>query len=198
MANSEYTSQMGANNAPCARSSNGTPLFECICPDCGLVRIQDKRKIGSRCHPCAMRKRVKHGKSGTPIYRLWAGMIARCTYPSASHYKYYGGRGIGVCEEWRRSPEAFFEWAESNGYAEGLELDRIDAAGDYQPSNCRFITHQENSRLCRHVRCTPEKAAQIKRLIADGSSVGDAARVVGIPYMSAWHISKGHTWRDAK
>src|SRR6185312_13607842 len=46
-----------------ARSSNGTPLYECVCPDCGAVRIQDKRKIGRPCHTCAVKRRVTHGLS---------------------------------------------------------------------------------------------------------------------------------------
>ena len=188
MATAKYT--------PVAKSSNGTPLFECVCPDCGSVRIQDRRKIGKPCMPCSNKRRSTHGLSGTPIYRLWAGMCARCKYPSVTHYKYYGGRGIAVHPEWL-SPDAFFDWAYKNGYKEGLELDRRDPDGNYTPENCRFIPHMENSQLRRNARCNREQAAEAKRLLASGMPAADVAAKVGIPYMTVWHINKGNTWHNA-
>lgn len=189
MAEVEYT--------PVARSKNGTPLFNCVCPDCGKVRVQDKRKIGRPCLPCANKRRSTHGITGTALHRLYVSMVARCTYQTATNYKYYGGRGIDVCSEWRSSPEAFFDWALKNGYRQGLELDRRDTDRNYEPGNCRFITHAENSQRRRNARCNIDQAAAAKKLLASGGSVSAAAKAVGIPYMSAWHISKGNTWRNA-
>ena len=68
----------------------------------------------------------------------------RCENPKREKYKIYGGRGISVCEEWR-NPVAFMDWAYSNGYAPGLQLDRIDNDGNYCPENCRFVTPSQNS-----------------------------------------------------
>lgn len=189
MAEAEYT--------PVARSKNGTPLFNCTCPDCGKVRVQDRRKIGKPCMACSNRRRKTHGLSSAPIYSLYTSMIARCTYPSASHYKYYGGRGIDVCAEWRSYPQTFFDWAMQNSYRDGVELDRRDPNGNYCPDNCRFIPHMENSQLRRNARCTREQAAKAKQLLASGESVSAVAKAVGIPYMSAWHISKKNTWHNA-
>lgn len=90
-------------------------------------------------------KQTSHGYHGTKIYKLWATMVARCGSKSSTNYKYYGGRGITVCEDWRNNPKSFIEWALSNGYEEGLEIDRIDNSKGYEPSNCQFITHAENS-----------------------------------------------------
>lgn len=179
------------------KSSNGTALYECVCPDCGVVRHQDKRKLGKPCHSCAMKRRATHGRSGTRLYRVWAGMVARCTYESASHYEYYGGRGIAVCDEWLSDKTSFFEWALKNGYQEGMDLDRRDVDGNYGPANCRFITHRENSQLRSNARCTRQQAAEAKQLLAAGIGVGAVAAQVGIPYMSVWHISKGNTWHNA-
>ena len=47
-------------------------------------------------------------------------MIDRCTKPSCKAFKTYGGRGIKVCDEWLNDKESFYEWAISNGYADGL------------------------------------------------------------------------------
>ena len=73
-------------------------------------------------------------------------MVNRCTRPNATSYSIYGGRGIKVCDEWGDSFETFCEWAVTNGYEEGLTLDRIDVNGNYEPSNCRFVDRKFQGR----------------------------------------------------
>jgi hypothetical protein len=72
-------------------------------------------------------------------------MKYRCYTPKWKPYKYYGARGIMVCEEWKNSYLTFKEWAMANGYQDGLELDRINVNGNYEPSNCKWITHHEQT-----------------------------------------------------
>lgn len=182
---------------PDARSSNGTPLFKNPCPDCGKHRLSDRRKLGKPCMSCANKRRSTHRLSNHPLYWLLKNVEARCKYPSASNYQYYGGRGITVCEEWSKDPAAFVEWALSNGYQPGLELDRKDVDGPYAPWNCRFIPHVDNSRSRRNAKCDVERARLVKAALASGKSVTEAAHAAGVPRMVAWHISKGNTWRDA-
>lgn len=88
---------------------------------------------------------MTHGLRDTRIYGIWHGMLQRCYNPSRPKYKDYGGRGIGVCDEWRHDVKAFYEWAMSHGYADDLTIDRIDVNGNYEPSNCRWITIAEQS-----------------------------------------------------
>ena len=88
---------------------------------------------------------IKHGFYGTKLYGLRKDILKRCYQKSAKNYKYYGGRGIKVCKEWFENPKSFFDWAIRNGYKDGLEIDRIDFDGNYEPSNCHFITHRENT-----------------------------------------------------
>lgn len=66
----------------------------------------------------------------------------RCYNPHEPAYANYGGRGITMCNEWRDSYLAFRDWAFANGYEpnKGLSIDRIDVNGNYEPSNCRFVT----------------------------------------------------------
>lgn len=181
---------------PIAKSSNGTPLYECKCPTCGLVRIQDKRKIGKLCMACSRKARRDNMVSGTRLYRIWSGMMARCKYPSTDSYKYYGARGITVCSDWMKF-KAFSDWAVSNGYSDDLEIDRVDSDGNYTPQNCVFISHQLNSQKRRNLRCTLEQASEIKKLLLYGSSMVEASNETGVPYMAVWHINKGNTWRNA-
>jgi len=88
----------------------------------------------------------RHYFKKTPIYVVWAMMKQRCLNPKSTSYPNYGARGIKVCKEWSFSAALFCEWALANGYKKGYELDRINNDGDYEPSNCRFVTIKENSR----------------------------------------------------
>ena len=91
------------------------------------------------------RNATKHGGFGTHLYGVWNGMKQRCNNPSVKGYRYYGAKGVKVCEEWGQFVP-FRDWAMSNGYEEGLTLDRIDSDGDYCPSNCRWIPNSEQQR----------------------------------------------------
>lgn len=84
----------------------------------------------------------KHGMSKTPIYKIWIGILSRCYNPKVKIYKYYGGRGIEVCDRWRKF-ENFYE--DMGDRPTGLQIDRIDTNGNYEPSNCRWVTSKENN-----------------------------------------------------
>ena len=66
-------------------------------------------------------------------------MKSRCYSPDNKDYRLYGGRGIGVCDEWRNNTEKFIEWAVNNGYELGLTIERYDTDKGYSPENCTFI-----------------------------------------------------------
>lgn len=91
---------------------------------------------------------TRHAESGTQLYRAWTNMRYRCNTPTCQCYKNYGGRGITICKEWGEY-ESFRDWALNNGFMEGLSIDRIDVDGNYEPSNCRWVsdkTQQNNKR----------------------------------------------------
>lgn len=86
------------------------------------------------------------------LYAVWSAMKQRCTNPNNKKWERYGGRGISVCAEWKDSYDNFKVWALSNGYREGLTLDRIDNNKGYEPSNCRWTTyHEQNLNTSRSV-----------------------------------------------
>lgn len=88
--------------------------------------------------------KIIHGLYYHPLYRVWRSMINRCSNSICHDYKNYGGRGISVCDEWRTDFKTFYDWAISNGWESGLQLDRINVNGNYEPLNTRIVTDAEN------------------------------------------------------
>ena len=79
------------------------------------------------------------------LYRIWQMMRQRCNNKNAENYKYYGGRGICVCNEWENDFSLFALWSFANGYNDNLTIDRIESNGNYEPSNCRWISKKEQT-----------------------------------------------------
>lgn len=86
-----------------------------------------------------------HGLTRHPLYVSWRSMRQRCLNKNNTAYHNYGGRGITICDEWLNDFVSFYEWALSNGYKKGYTIDRINNDGNYEPSNCRWITVKEQS-----------------------------------------------------
>jgi hypothetical protein len=130
----------------------GSRLWLCQC-DCGnhvskragVLTAENQRQLACRaCGEIARQEsRIKHGGSTTALHRAWVNMRQRCNSKNPK-YRYWNGKGIKVCDEWQTFPW-FREWALANGYAEGLSLDRINPDGNYEPSNCRWVTVSQNT-----------------------------------------------------
>lgn len=134
----------------------GKSMWVCRC-SCGTTKSVDGltlRNGRSKSCGCHSRDFMKtkcpaetHGltKSNPRLYGIWQNMLNRCRNKNKDKYMAYGGRGITVCEEWHHFP-AFYAWSIANGYADNLTIDRIDVDGNYEPSNCQWITASENSK----------------------------------------------------
>ena len=124
--------------------------FRCKCV-CGAIKDIDAFNViegkSKSCGCIAIEKTkqrtTKHGMTNTPLHNIWCGMRERCYNPNCSAYKHYGGRGIVICDEWYNDFMNFYQWSIENGYKKGLSIDRIDVNGNYEPSNCRWATTNE-------------------------------------------------------
>jgi len=83
----------------------------------------------------------KHILKNTLCIMRW-----RCEKESCLSFKWYGKKGIRVCDDWKKFPIHFIEWSLKNGWKKGLTIDRKDSSKDYSPQNCQWITKNENSR----------------------------------------------------
>jgi len=161
------------------RTKAGAGVWECVC-DCGNVKHMTKSNF-KRNKSCGCmwtyyqkESHKTHGQKGGRLYQIWRSMKQRCGCENSINYKYYGGRGVKVCDEWGNSFEAFRDWAINNGYAETLTLDRIDNDGDYTPDNCRWSTPIEQAN---------NRTSNVK--FASGETLAEYSRRAGVSYREA-------------
>lgn len=103
---------------------------------CGCIHDECVRKM--------IDGNVTHGMSHTPTYNVWRGIMARCYNPNHISYKYYGAKGVTVCKRWLSSFDNFFD--DMGEKPSGKSIDRIDSSGNYEPSNCKWSTIEEQNR----------------------------------------------------
>lgn len=128
------------------RNDKSQIICRCKC-DCGNESIVPLYKLkAERIKSCGcMRKKLisegntRHGERKSLLYSKWCGIKRRCYNANDSHYKDYGARGIKMCKEWNDDFGVFKQWAEKNGYVDGLSLERVDVNADYSPENCLWI-----------------------------------------------------------
>lgn len=138
--------------------------------------------------PHSRRGKPFHGGSKTKLFQVWNMMLTRCNPSHADKYIYYAGRGIRVCEEWKDF-SVFREWSLSNGYSQGLSIDRIDTNGDYEPNNCRWATPSQQSRNTRKNRMIT--------FSGETKCVADWAKEIGVPYNRVlWRLNSGKSVDD--
>jgi hypothetical protein len=143
----EYVGMKGKSNS----------YYSCRC-DCGTLSTVSTQSLTSgnstRCLHCRSGGHKIHGHNRnnkpTPTYKTWHTMKIRCSNPKSNRWKYYGGKGVKVCERWNDFKNFLADMGER---PVGMTLDRINTNGDYTPDNCKWSTYKEqnnNRRKRRH------------------------------------------------
>lgn len=180
------------------RSSSGTLMWKCKCT-CGKTVIISGNSLRSghtKSCGCYHREKAKsqaaamgkknrtHGKTKSPEYYVWRGMLFRCNVASCSAYSNYGGRGIKVCERWNRFDNFYADMGDRPSPQH--EIDRIDVNKDYTPDNCRWVTVKEQQRNRRsNVMITYEGRTQC---------IAAWAEERGMTTMQLWRRLRNKKW----
>lgn len=134
------------------KTNDGHRLYHVKCSVCGFETDMPKRHIhGPKiCRHMSITGRYIH--NGTykwkhkRIEHIFRGMKERCYNPNDKSYRWYGAKGIKICDEWLDNPLSFEEWSLANGYKDNLSIDRKNENKNYCPENCRWITFNDNSK----------------------------------------------------
>lgn len=159
-------------------------LCKCECGNESIVCGQSLRRGATTSCGCVGEENKKirattHGKTRTPSHITWTNMLQRCQDPNKSNYRYYGGRGIKVCDRWLDF-ENFYE--DMGDRPKDKTLDRKDNDGDYSPENCKWSTKKEQSLNTSQVHLIEFNG------IAD--SISGWGRRLGISSSCMWHRLK--------
>ena len=132
----------------------GHYIYKGVCNECGYVKYSHYGDFSGKSSKATICSHVELGGryltnvrwDNRRIGNIFRGMKERCYNPKERAYRWYGAKGIRVCDEWLDNPKLFEEWSMANGYSDSLTIDRIDEDKDYCPTNCRWVTPTNNSR----------------------------------------------------
>lgn len=181
------------------RTKTKNVIWECLCECSNIVNVASSHLVSGHTNSCGCYKRqrvlggiTKHGQSMvgkvTSEYKTWSHIKSRCCTKTDAKYPDYGGRGIMVCDRWLESFENFFADMGKKPSPKH-SLDRIDNDGNYEPSNCRWGTVEQQSRNKRSNVWLEYKGE--KMIMADWAKRLNI-RSVDI----RWHFSKGKSFKQ--
>ena len=159
----------------------------CTCKHCSRkgVRVNSSNLLSGATDSCGCRRKTRMTVEDYALTETFKGMKQRCYNPNYPEFKYWGGKGVTVCDEWLNDKRKFIDWAISNGYHKGLSIDRIDNNGPYAPWNCRIadMKTQQNNRT-NNVNITVD---------GETKNLSQWAECIGVSINTLSHVLKRKT-----
>lgn len=166
-------------------------LCKCDCGNIKVVSADNLRNGNVKSCGCLRGQNLKtHGLSDERLYRIWKAMRQRCNNPKAENYRFYGQRGVKICDDWNKDFMSFYQWSINNGYHSDLTIDRINPDGNYCPGNCRWITMAQQN-LNRH-------SNQIIEFNGIRKTVKEWSDDIGVDYKTLWNRINIYGWELSK
>ena len=133
------------------KDEDGHALYKGVCNECGFERIARyyDLRVSTKCVHIRVDGKVAFSLTNWDnerIKTIFNGMKQRCYNREEESYRWYGAKGIKICDEWLNNPKSFEEWSLQNGYNDNLTIDRIDENKDYSPDNCRWVGNVQNAK----------------------------------------------------
>lgn len=140
-------------------------------------------------------EKERHGMHKTKEYNSWAAMIQRCTNKNTNEYKNYGGRGITVCDRWKKSFIDFYKDMGEKPFPHA-QIDRINNDGNYEPNNCRWVSPKTNNRNKRNTKITMVIAEEIRRKHKGGNiRIIELSKQYGLNSSNICNIIANRLWK---
>ena len=180
----------------CPEKGRGS-YWKCVC-DCGNttrssgahLRSGASKSCGCTRAANLLKSNITHGLTRHPLNRVWRGILERCYSPNNISYVRYGGRGVTVCQEWRKNFKSFYDWAISNGWEKGMQIDKdLNGRGKlYSPKTCMVVTRLVNNR--RRCKLYLYRGKKLK--------MPEIAEMESVPLLALHHrVRKGLSVEDA-
>jgi hypothetical protein len=172
--------------------------FRCFCGnefEAQIAHVKSGHTQSCGCYQ--IQKATTHGLINHPLYKVWVSMKARCYNPNSKPFYRYGGRGIKVCDDWKNNFVSFYDFCIQKGWKKGLQIDRIDNDGNYEPDNCRFVTSAENNQNQSTTKLNWDKVGEIraKKLLNSKIKLREIAESYGVHRVTIGNILNNKIWR---